>query len=132
MKTPKIPKGWRRLPIGAVLKRGDKLHFDDGLKPEWETTLWAPGTILTRAIIKQNGIYIRRTKSGRSLSAGNNIKSVTQSGRSVPGRAGRSAHAAQNVKVLLCVFALNNSVHSVILSRKSALIRVICGQKIKI
>lgn len=59
---PKIPKGWHLLLVGTILQRGDMLRFDDNMKPEWETTLWKPGTVLTPEILKTNGVYIRRIK----------------------------------------------------------------------
>jgi hypothetical protein len=56
----KIPKGWRKLRVGEYLKKTDKLHFSDGLKPEWDTTGFEDGTLLTRQIAKVNGVYIRK------------------------------------------------------------------------
>lgn len=51
-----IPKGFRKLRLGEILRRGDKFFDFD----KWIATAYRPGTPITRQILRANGDYIRR------------------------------------------------------------------------
>jgi hypothetical protein len=59
----KIPKGWRRLRNGTVIKRGDKLFND--VTDSW---VWVDMTIGMRVVC--DGNFIRRLANRRSGKGG--------------------------------------------------------------
>lgn len=58
-----IPGGCYRLRAGTRKRKGDKFMPWDPDRKRWLLSEWPEGTVITKKIIANSGIYIRRIKS---------------------------------------------------------------------